>query len=67
MANERIPVVGHLGLVPRHDLDNYRATARPPPRLGSFTWQMKELESAGAYAAELEVVPHQLASRSSQT
>ena len=69
MANERIPVVGHLGLVPRHvTWTNYRAIGKTADEAHALYRQMKELENAGAYAAELEVVPHQLASfLSSQT
>ena len=68
MANERIPVVG-TSLVPRHvTWTNYRAIGKTAAEARELYRQMKELESAGAYAAELEVVPHQLASfLSSQT
>ena len=63
MANERIPVVGHLGMVPRHvTWTNYRAIGKTVEEAAALYRQMKELESAGAYAAELEVVPHPLAS-----
>ncbi len=69
MARERIPVVGHLGMVPRHvTWTNYRAIGRTEEEATQLYQQMKMLESAGAYAAELECVPHQLASfLSSQT
>ncbi len=63
MANERIPVVGHLGMVPRHvTWTNYRAIGKTPAEAVQLYRQMKDLENAGAYAAELECVPHQLAS-----
>ncbi len=63
MAREGIPVVGHLGLVPRHvTWTNYRAIGKSAEEAATLYQKMKELESAGAYAAELEVVPHQLAS-----
>lgn len=63
MADERIPVVGHLGLVPRHvTWTNYRAIGKTPDESVKLYDQMKRLEDAGAYAAEIEVVPHQLAS-----
>ncbi len=63
MAREGIPVVGHLGLVPRHvTWTGYRAIGKTAKEAGELYAKMKELESAGAYAAELEVVPHQLAS-----
>ena len=62
MARERIPVVGHLGLVPRHATwTNYRALGKTENEARQLYQQMKTLESAGAYAAELECVPHQLA------
>lgn len=62
MAREGIPVVGHLGLVPRHvTWTGYRAIGKTVEEARDLHRQMKELESAGAYAAELEVVPHNLA------
>jgi 3-methyl-2-oxobutanoate hydroxymethyltransferase len=62
MARERIPVVGHLGMVPRHvTWTNYRAIGRTEEEAKQLYGRMKTLESAGAYAAELECVPHQLA------
>lgn len=63
MAREGIPVVGHLGMVPRHvTWTNYRAIGKTAEEAKKLHGQMKKLESAGAYAAELEVVPHPLAS-----
>jgi 3-methyl-2-oxobutanoate hydroxymethyltransferase len=63
MARERIPVVGHLGMVPRHvTWTGYRAIGRTVEEALQLYARMKELENAGAYAAELEVVPHNLAS-----
>ena len=63
MANEGIPVVGHLGMVPRHvTWTNYRAIGKTLEEAKELYRRMKELEDAGAYAAEIEVVPHQLAS-----
>ncbi len=69
MAREGIPVVGHLGLVPRHvTWTNYRAIGKTVAEAKELYRRMKELENAGAYAAELEIVPHNLASwLSSQT
>ena len=63
MANEKIPVVGHLGMVPRHvTWTNYRGIGKTKEEAVELYKQMKELENAGAYAAEIEVVPHELAS-----
>jgi 3-methyl-2-oxobutanoate hydroxymethyltransferase len=62
MARERIPVVGHLGMVPRHvTWTGYRAIGRTVQEALQLYRRMKDLENAGAYAAELEVVPHNLA------
>jgi 3-methyl-2-oxobutanoate hydroxymethyltransferase len=62
MARERIPVVGHLGMVPRHvTWTGYRAIGKTVAEAKQLHQRMKELENAGAYAAELEVVPHNLA------
>ena len=62
MARERIPVVGHLGMVLRHvTWTGYRAIGRTVEEATQVFHKMKELETAGAYAAELEVVPHNLA------
>ena len=63
MTRERIPVVGHLGMVPRHATwTNVRAIGKTAAEAKQLYDQMKRLETAGAYAAELELVPHQLAS-----
>ena len=63
MAREGIPVVGHLGLVPRHvTWTNYRGIGKTVEEATGLYQTMKDLESAGAYAAEIECVPHQLAS-----
>lgn len=69
MARERIPVVGHLGMVPRHvTWTNYRSIGKTVKEGRTLYAQMKDLENAGAYAAEIECVPHNLASfLSSQT
>jgi 3-methyl-2-oxobutanoate hydroxymethyltransferase len=63
MAHEKIPVVGHLGMVPRHATwTNVRAIGKTAAEARDLYDQMKALENAGAYAAELELVAHQLAS-----
>src|SRR5439155_12344498 len=62
MARERIPVVGHLGMVPRHATwTNIRPIGKTTAEAKQLYDQLKRLENAGAYAAELELVPHQLA------
>ena len=63
MAREGIPVVGHLGMVPRHAIwTNVRAIGKTAAEASKLYEQLKRLENAGAWAAELELVPHQLAS-----
>ena len=50
-------------MVPRHvTWTNYRAIGKTLGEARALYQEMKGLENAGAYAAELEVVPHQLAS-----
>jgi 3-methyl-2-oxobutanoate hydroxymethyltransferase len=62
MAREGLPVVGHLGLVPRHvTWTGYRAIGKTETEAVELYQRMKTLENAGAYAAELECVPHNLA------
>src|SRR5687767_15316746 len=62
MAREGIPVVGHLGMVPRHATwTNIRPIGKTAAEAKHLYDQMKRLENAGAYAAELELVPHKLA------
>lgn len=62
MARERIPVVGHLGMIPRHvTWTGYRAIGKTAEEAQGLFQAMKDLENAGAYAAELECVPHNLA------
>jgi len=63
MARERIPVVGHLGMVPRHATwTNIRAIGKTAAEAKKLYDDLKRLENAGAYAAEIELVPHNLAS-----
>ena len=62
MAREGIPVVGHLGMVPRHATwTNFRAIGKTPDEAKRLFVRMKELENAGAYGAEVELAPQQLA------
>ena len=50
-------------MVPRHATwTNVRAIGKTAAEARQLYDQMKQLENAGAYAAELELVPHQLAS-----
>jgi 3-methyl-2-oxobutanoate hydroxymethyltransferase len=50
-------------MVPRHATwTNFRAIGKSADEARQLYTELKELENAGAYAAELELVPHQLAS-----
>jgi len=63
MAREGIPVVGHIGMVPRHvTWTGYRSIGKTVAEAKALYGKMKDLENAGAYAAEIEIVPHNLAS-----
>lgn len=63
MAREGIPVVGHIGMVPRHvTWTGYRSLGKTVEEAKAIYSKMKDLENAGAYAAEIEIVPHNLAS-----
>src|SRR5436309_6252943 len=62
MAREGIPVVGHLGMVPRHATwTSVRPIGKTPAEAKRLYDQMKPLENAGAYAAEPKLVPHKIA------
>jgi 3-methyl-2-oxobutanoate hydroxymethyltransferase len=62
MAREGIPVTGHIGLVPNLSTwTNYRAIGRSPEEAAQVYHRMKELEGAGAWAVEVEVVPTRIA------
>lgn len=50
-------VTGHIGLVPRSSTwTNYRAISKTPEEAAQVYRKMKALESAGAWAVEVEVV-----------
>ena len=56
MAREKIPVVGHLGLVPRHvTWTNYRSIGKSIEEAKKLYHDAKRLESAGAYAVNWSV------------
>ena len=62
MANEGIPVTGHIGLVPRWAAwTNFRAVGKTPEEAAGLYRKMKALETAGAWAVEIEVVPVKIA------
>lgn len=63
LAREGVPVICHLGLVPPKATwtGGYRAVGRTLEQAQTLWKQMKEFESAGAFAVELEVIPENLA------
>ncbi len=64
LAREHIPVVGHVGLVPSRATwtGGFRAVGRTAEEAVAIWEQVRALETAGAIAAEIEVVPHEVAS-----
>ena len=62
MAKEGLPVTGHVGLVPRWATwTNFRAVGKSPEEAAGLFRKMKDLENAGAWAVEIEVVPVKIA------
>ncbi|MCA0278129.1 MAG: 3-methyl-2-oxobutanoate hydroxymethyltransferase [Proteobacteria bacterium] len=63
LADERIPVCGHVGLIPVHSTwtGGFRAVGKTAETAELVWRQVKELEQAGAFAAEIEVVPTEVA------
>jgi 3-methyl-2-oxobutanoate hydroxymethyltransferase len=59
LANEQIPVVGHLGFVPRKStwVGSVRAVGKTAAETFRLWEQFQRLEDAGAFAVECEVVP----------
>src|SRR5438445_2581491 len=68
LRDEHIPVCGHVGLIPAHATwtGGFKAVGKTAES-AAFVWkQVKDLEAAGAFAAEIEVVPAGAASAISQ-
>jgi 3-methyl-2-oxobutanoate hydroxymethyltransferase len=63
LATEGIPVCGHTGLIPskRTWTGGFRAVGKTAESAQLVYNQVKSLESAGAFAAEIEVVPERVA------
>lgn len=63
LADEGIPVVGHVGLVPSKATwtGGFRAVGKTAPQALMVWEQVRRLEEAGAFGAELEVVPDRVA------
>ncbi len=65
---EGLPVVGHTGLIPsrRTWTGGFRAVGKTRESAMFVYRQVKELEEAGAFAAEIEVVPERVAAEISK-
>lgn len=68
MRSEGIPVVGHVGLIParRTWTGGFRAVGKTAASALQVWEQTKALEDAGAFAAEIEVVPEAIATEISR-
>jgi 3-methyl-2-oxobutanoate hydroxymethyltransferase len=69
LVERGIPVMGHLGLTPQsvHALGGYRVQGRDEPAAERLINDAKLLQSAGACAIVLELIPATLAGRISQS
>lgn len=68
LAREHIPVVGHVGLVPARATwtGGFRAVAKTAEGALRLLEEVRAYEGAGAFAVEIEVVPHEVATAISQ-
>jgi 3-methyl-2-oxobutanoate hydroxymethyltransferase len=66
LRGEGVPVCGHVGLIPSKCTwtGGFRAVGKTAVSALEVYRQVKELESAGAVAAEMEVVPERVAADS---
>jgi 3-methyl-2-oxobutanoate hydroxymethyltransferase len=64
LAAEHVPIVGHVGLVPSRATftGGFRAVGKTAADALNVYREVKALEAAGAFAAEIEVVPAEIAS-----
>lgn len=63
LANEYIPVVGHVGLCPARATwtGGFRAVGKTAEGALKLMQDVKDYEAAGAFAVEIEVVPEEVA------
>lgn len=68
LTNEGIPIVGHAGLIPSKATwtGGFKAVGKTADTAMLVYQQVKDLEAAGAIAAELEVVPDRVAAEISK-
>lgn len=64
LADESIPVIGHVGLIPSRATwtGGFKAVGKTRETAALVWDQVKALEAAGAFGAEIEVVPSAVAS-----
>jgi 3-methyl-2-oxobutanoate hydroxymethyltransferase len=62
LSEEGVPIVGHVGLIPsrRTWTGGFKAVGKTLDTAKLVYRQVKALENAGAFAAEIEVVPEQI-------
>ncbi|MET1416685.1 3-methyl-2-oxobutanoate hydroxymethyltransferase [Roseibium sp. HPY-6] len=63
MTDDGLPVCGHLGLIPQKMTwtGGFKAVGKDLPTAELLVDQLRQLETAGAFAAEVEVVPGEVA------
>lgn len=63
LAEDRLPVVGHVGLIPWHTtwIGGWKAVGKTLDSALEVWEQVRRLQDAGAFAAEIEVVPVEIA------
>jgi 3-methyl-2-oxobutanoate hydroxymethyltransferase len=63
MADEAIPVIGHVGLIPsrRTWTGGWKAVGKTAQSAMEIMQAVRQLEAAGAFGAEIEVVPVEVA------
>lgn len=68
MADEAIPVIGHVGLIPSRATwtGGFKAVGKTADTAMQVFDAVKQLEAAGAFGAEIEVVPVEVAEAISQ-
>ena len=68
LADEYIPIVGHVGLVPSRNTftGGFRAVGKTAEAAAALLAEVQAYEAAGAFAVEIEVVPVEVASEISR-
>ena len=68
LADEHIPVVGHVGLVPSRNTftGGFKAVGKTAAAAQAMLDEVRAYEAAGAFALEIEVVPVEVATAISQ-